>query len=326
MTENMQSIPKISLDELITRLNNSYLSKEKICPYIITKKDSNTPFNQIMVPNQETVELESTQTSNRYVLRQYGGIFEGIKDFGRDSLNWLVRNSRNNDFLNDEREIEIIIMEGDSWFLHPLSWVTDLYDSLINKYRIKCLAGGGDEFRDIIKKKDYVRTIKNFNRERINIKAFLISAGGNDTLGNIVNLVDTNNKKINASALANQINGLEIMFKELIQDIRGISPELSIIAHTYDYCNPCIPDGDWIGSPLSQIGFNMPQIQSVIKTIMDAFYEMLNKLHQDEHKFYVVDNRKAVSLSDDYWYDEIHPTKRGYKVPTDRFIIQLNAV
>jgi lysophospholipase L1-like esterase len=304
-------------------LNNSHPSKEKICPYIITKKDSNTPFNEIIIPNQETVELKSSQVSNRYVFRQYGGMFEGIKDFGRDSLNWLVRNSRNNDFLNDKREKEIIIMEGDSWFLHPAPWVTDLYDSLISEYRIKCLAGGGDEFRDIIKKKDYVQTIKNFNRERINIKAFLISAGGNDTLGNIVNLVDRKNKKINYGALVNQVKLLEIMFKELIQDIRGISPELKIIAHTYDYGNPLIPNGDWIGSPLSQIGFNMPQIKSVVKTIMDAFYEMLNTLHKQEHKFDVIDNRGTVTANSVNWYDEIHPTKNGYQVLTNRFIAKI---
>lgn len=248
----------------------------------------------------------------------------------------------------------IIMCEGDSWFSTPLA--TNLLDHLVQPTPEEeaegqvWLGGGGLFFRaeksgdtaiNMFSQKNTEKLLKWFKSFEFDL--VLLSAGGNDFVADFLeNLfkgkkpmsVDDAMKIVIDSGRYEQVKGA---FAVMIQGLINKRPEITIIAHTYDYpVRLGVPAeltlnnvglvalfkkevGDWIGDNIDNA---LPAIADKIqfaRLMIDEFEARVLKPLSEifEDNFSYVDLRGT--LIEDQWYDEMHPTSEGFKVLAEKF-------
>lgn len=245
-----------------------------------------------------------------------GSVVSWIKD-------WLIERERKNrrkKYLKKKDRLGVtrIVAEGDSWFQHPLikdiiDWVEDR-----DEYAVLALARAGDELRQMVNPGEYLQVVKSEQP-----RYFLLSAGGNDFLGDIRPLL----KLPQNPGSLDPVDYLSPRFPQLLEQLRQWleqifvtvlalpQPPERILVHGYDYAIPCEAgsqrDGEWLGTRMRKMGIHSHAIQtSIVRHMIDAYTSQLATLAADARwngRVRLVDYRGSLPTVLD-WYDEIHPT------------------
>jgi hypothetical protein len=238
----------------------------------------------------------------------------------------------------------LIVAEGDSWFEFPLN--TDLLDWIGDRYAVLSLAKAGDAWPDIINEEGGIYgdgtpmgLFATIDAERPQI--VLLSAGGNDFLGNIEAYVypfefgRPREQYIIREAFDPLLDLVEVNYREYADVI--VAKGAKLILHAYDYPDPRAADepsgGQWIGEPLEafrRIGDHTLWRQITIM-MLDMFAARLRAVASSyPGKVFFVDQLGTIGTTDyehgpdrRYWHDELHGTDEGFQIMSKGLIAKI---
>ena len=246
----------------------------------------------------------------------------------------------------------ILVAEGDSWFDYPFHDVLkDLEDDY--GYEVESVAHKGDSVEEMAysggQLDELTRRIEKVIKRGHVPKAILLSGGGNDVAGDAFGML-LNHAKSSIAGFNNSIlNGVidERIFTAYITILSAVNAickqqlqrEVPIIVHGYDYP---VPDGrgfmggwgflpgPWLEPGFREKGFEpMKQRLNMAVTLIDRFNEMIKRVVQlDAFKnIHYIDLRNTLSSGvnyEDWWANEMHPTKQGFAAVTAKFAKLIN--
>jgi hypothetical protein len=243
-----------------------------------------------------------------------------------------------------------ILVEGDSWVSHPFPTVTNISDQIdrfsSDEYLILNLAEPGDEAKEIFKshgrQMKRLKGLLNTEQWGDTFDLIFLSAAGNDIVGpEIVSHGYVKNKRDFPNlfgkelitdnfynSMSDVVSGYTRFLK--MRDRSSLNEATPVITHVYSYLTP-----REVGTHMGPINFNKGWIKKHLKhqgikdgeeqydiiiEMLDAFFRRVVKLENKFNNFLVVDTRKLL-LKDghpntDLWFDEIHPTVKGFKKVT----------
>jgi lysophospholipase L1-like esterase len=218
-----------------------------------------------------------------------------------------------------------MLAEGDSWFSYPQP-VGNLTEEISNLYAgnktILNLAKPGDDMADIMKPASQKKLIKNL-KTYSSIKALIFSGGGNDFIGNLHNMLESNcASKTSAidcfkpGALAAQTTRTTNLLRSLITLRNSHRPDVPIIAHQYDYVTPsnnsAVPGvlGPWMKPKLDDVHVPVALHLDVARLLGDQYANILAGLA--DSRFIVIPTLGTLTSSND-WANETHPSKMGHE-------------
>jgi len=214
-----------------------------------------------------------------------------------------------------------IVSEGDSWFQYPFI-LDDVIDHLMAEPDLAVLSldAGGDLISGMIASGEYLTAI-----EAEQPSVFLISGGGNDMVGDgrLSSRLhafapdrrpqDYPNAEFDAFLLE-----MRDSYRRLFASVKALVPGIHIFCHAYDYPRPRA-GGDWLGQPMRRNGITDETLQlQVMAVVMDRVAALLAGVVTEFSGVTFLDLRGRVAPGE--WYDELHPTSRGFKRVADVFL------
>lgn len=255
-----------------------------------------------------------------------------------DAFRWVD----SHDASPDTRRVNVLV-EGDSWFAYPKTWlvhgeasnvVTSIFSRLAKDKALNglCRASNGDTAREMMTSKQLEAMRKLLKKDGSRFDICLFSAGGNDLLGSayLASLLREHRDGfaaidyIDAVQLANKLDDVEKHFRTLLHLRKTHAPQMTIITHTYDFLKPSdhgaeflwgVEIGDsWI-KPTMDDKHIPPAIQhAVVKIMLERFRDKLFALQKEFEDFVVVDTQGTLRLGHKGdWLNEIHPTPSGFR-------------
>lgn len=306
---NAPDAPKITLSELLTRIENLDTPDADLAPYIIQVPSSTGRIEPSFEPNPSTVtELESGLEG--------GFLISGFNRRYRRKRNKIYRQHVESGWSGP-----IIVDEGDSWFQYPWK-LEEIIDFLAQDQAIYSLSGAGHTLGQMIEQNEALRAV---GREGADV--FLLSAGGNDLFegGNIANLIEP----VFAGATANDLVGARFdafvikiiaQYRQVLRKLHRAFPNLLMIIH--GYAAAYSQDDKWIGRPLTKAG--IPERDGhnrVVQVMLDKFNAAqiaLSKEAAFNGKLLHADLRPLRAAPGD-WFDEIHMGPAQNKAAADIF-------
>jgi len=248
----------------------------------------------------------------------------------------------------------IILCEGDSWFSTPLSM--NLLDQLVfptpeDEAAGKVMFGEGGLFFRAEKTGD--TALNMFDKKKVKslakwYKAFdfdlvLLSSGGNDFVAEFLKdlfeheSLMTVDEAIDLVVQSGRFDQVLDAYRVFIFHFIQVKPDVPIIAHTYDY--PVLLGkpgkltlsnigliaifkkkvGDWISKNIHRSIPSPDDKVKFAKKLIDNFENRVLKPLSVEfsNNFSYVDLRGT--LSEDFWFDEMHPTGEGFYKLAQKF-------
>lgn len=295
-------VPKrITQQQLIAKAKDLELDDEEIAQYLVLDKNTGNAFSPRFIANPNLVEESGLEAA-----------------FALNAVNRLARSRRNRRY---RRRIKHwngvrVVAEGDSWFQYPFL-LRDTIDQLADlkhfQYAIYGLSEASDLLDNIIREDEISAAI-----ERENPDVFLISAGGNDMIGNgrAANLVHKYATRRKAENYPNEhydqfLLELDKLYRGLFTHLLTLRPHLKIVCHGYDNVIP--QDGPWLGKPLLSRGIKNKVLQRrIIAEMIRRFNTVMKKLAADfRGSVYYVDCQKLIG-GVAMWHDELHPKNAGF--------------
>lgn len=224
------------------------------------------------------------------------------------------------------------LAEGDSWFeLPPFVYATDIVRELWDDYAVLSLAKAGDAWSNILKQDELFPTVAEEAPDVV-----LLSAGGNNILGSIELFVHHWSPSRGMDDYVNEEFDYELNKIIYYTDLwvsKLVSMGCDVIMHGYGYGDPRprLKGGWLVGGPLSdKRNINDQRIwRAVISEMVNRFNTRLIDLSRQKKfggKFRFLDLRTVLGKGDEWWEDEIHPTKKGFSTIADRFRDELKAI
>ena len=222
----------------------------------------------------------------------------------------------------------VLVCEGDSWFEYPF-FLQDIIDHLMRDYAVLSLAGAGHHLIEMVANDEYTEAI---TQEKPDF--FLISGGGNDMLhsGRLRDFLLTYQDGMQAVDLLDRpaLNGfLQTIignYRTLLSNVTQSFPQLTILAHGYDYVLPR-DKGTWLGGPLTQRQVPSELWNDVLELLIDEFNGALKTLEAlFPTRFYHIDCRGRVGSQKNRWHDELHPKNAGYGRVASRFAERIRSL
>jgi lysophospholipase L1-like esterase len=250
--------------------------------------------------------------------------------------------------------VGVLIAEGDSWFDYP--W-TDILRVLEDEhgYDVESVSHAGDRVEQMAysggQLEEFSRQLEKLLRTQRIPKAILLSGGGNDIAGPEFGLLLNHaasaiaglNEQIVAGVIDQRLRVAYITILAAITQIcqNWLQRPLPILVHGYDYP---VPDGrgflggwtflpgPWLEPGFRDKGFEqIEERKALVKELIDRFNIMLAEvaaLPQFAHVKYI-NLRKTLSADTNYrqsWDNELHPTVKGFKMVTNRFVKVLDGL
>jgi N-acetylmuramoyl-L-alanine amidase len=322
---------KITYDQYLAMLRNPDVSDAEIMRYSIVRKGDAGAFAPEIAPDPTKVAMTFEDVEAESALK----IGNTLARFRRH-LRYRRR-------IDSGEMLPILVSEGDSWFQFPLV-IDEVIDQLGRDYLIYDLSAAGDTAANMLlgqtgtKKNEFLKALR---EEKARVKAFLLSAAGNDVIGEdadgipvLLHLIKDFQPGADAAAHVNQARLAETLaflkrcYLKVIAEVRaepGLE-RLPIVIHGYDYpfpypwgaADPRDPSyaaqDEWLGEPLSRRGITDQNLRrGIIMFLLDALYDLMNEIAGDSEvtRVYVVDCRGAMPDVAD-WNDEIHGTSAGF--------------
>jgi lysophospholipase L1-like esterase len=246
----------------------------------------------------------------------------------------------------------VLIAEGDSWFDYPF---TDVLKELEDNhgYDIESVSHKGDTIEEMAysggQLDDLIRALEKVIREGRIPDAVLLSGGGNDVAGDefafLLNHAASANPGLNDQVVQGVIDDrIRNAYITVLTSVSTVCEEslgapLPVLVHGYGYA---VPDGrgfwggwgplpgPWLEPGFFQKGYlNLAANTNTVMTLIDRFNTMISGLPAlpgFEHVRYVNVRDSLSNAAQDYedwWSDELHPTRRGFRAVADRFVAQL---
>jgi metacaspase-1 len=237
----------------------------------------------------------------------------------------------------------VIYAEGDSWFCYPKSVgphqiedaPSDLIEQLGERYAVFTEAKPGDvaiTMRGFIHDKPGL--ISEIGRLKADI--LLLSAGGNDLLGNgrLERFLEAGSRKLTeytasvaySNAFWAAVDAIEVMIRESLRR----HPKLQVVTHGYDYAIPS-GVGPWLQKPMDALGIPRGKHAPIAKRIADQFNTALIKLAAainadiGKRRVHHVDLRGTLS-KESHWRDELHSTTAGNKLLAAKIAAKIDEI
>ncbi len=225
-----------------------------------------------------------------------------------------------------------IVSEGDSWFQHPI--LNDLIDNINQHYPVHCLAAAGDTIENYLKSGKFATAV-----DEVQPKAFLLSGGGNDILGesmsDFLNKTHpdapegTNPERFFNEKYAGALKKLDEQYRTVFDLLQKNHSGLHILIHGYDYPRPLDPGSrkmSWVGKYFDAAGIvRKGDRAAAMAYMMDGFNRQLEALAAKyPGKVHYLDLRGIVQ--DNQWDDEIHPDDAGFQRASVKFMQKLAEV
>jgi lysophospholipase L1-like esterase len=292
---------KISSSELFELLENLDIDDAELAKYFKVDASQSDGFSPKLVLDQALVDDDGIEGAR--LLNAANGI-----------ARWR-RNRRYKKRIKGWNGVKIVA-EGDSWFQYPfiLKDTIDQLSDLDNfEYAIFGLSEAGDLLANIVAEDELTRAIKKENPD-----VFLISAGGNDMVGQnrIAKMVHSFEAKRDASDYPNEqfkefLEELTSLYRALFTRLLQQFPQLKIICHGYDNAIPA--NGSWLGKPLMSKGIKAAALQKdIVAEMIRRFNEaIINLAKEFPGAVYHVDCRDVIGTKPK-WHDELHPKDDGY--------------
>ena len=240
----------------------------------------------------------------------------------------------------------VILTEGDSWFSYPLHSNTIDHLERQGRFSVLRLEDNGDELLHILSGKSLRRLHRMLDRTFLTragkdyrAEALLLSAGGNDLLGDqFAHLVCSCPGGRSAADFIRQgrarrkFSQIEAAIEELLEIRDDFNPECVVYAHGYDYVIPSDRPlrilwglkkiGPWLHKSMSgqyreDVFIPASKRAAVARWFVDRYNELLADIERRRPGFVHVDTRRAVKR--DEWGDEIHPRSKGFEKVARRF-------
>jgi len=258
-----------------------------------------------------------------------------------------------------------VLAQGDSWFAFPLPVVggaRNLVEAISTAKRTVAidLAIVGDTAENMAQGERYaqLRSILagGAGEEAIPVAAILLSAGGNDLIDRIADLVGTITRAAKGAARGEAaLRVLEAVtsgealriYDDVIDHLRvliaardgGPSAGAPVILHGYAHVTPRdapalrfpFKVGPWIWKRLTPLGYTQAEQQAIAARVIDAFNARLAGLRDDSKAIHVLDLRPLqapggpLPVADpawleptEYWHDEIHLNSAGWDCVASR--------
>jgi hypothetical protein len=228
-----------------------------------------------------------------------------------------------------ENRFPDILCEGDSWFSYPLLPAGNLINEIDNVFfggkTIFNTAETGDRVVNIMQGRSRKRLIDNM-RGYATIRVILFSGGGNDFIGNLLNILqpDCSGKTTAASCFRAAETDAEFLrignaYRELKSLRDTYRPGVPIITHQYDYAIPSHKGvfwfGSWVKPRLEHARVPANLHLGITRILIDRFIATLAQL--EDQKFIVIPTAGTLTSAD--WQDEIHPSRGGIKKLVPKF-------
>ena len=215
--------------------------------------------------------------------------------------------------------VRLYLAEGDSWFsiggvTSNLLMALDNDDTLI----VSC-ASPGDTMRNMSGLGNEPFWMMLDPRFGVQWDGVLLSAGGNDMLGDIGKFIYNGN--LSKVLLDIALDSIEFGYQRFVASVRA-NHACPIHAHTYDYpvSDPYggwFRAGPWIGDRLIESGIPHHRHDAIITDIIDALAERISRVGE----LTVHDTRGTLEHGrwrwigwQKHWKNEIHPAPRGYNL------------
>ncbi len=249
-----------------------------------------------------------------------------------------------------------LVAEGDSWFHYPGK---DILDALEDDhgYDVESVAHRGDRLEDMAySRKQFdrlARVVEKLARRGIVPRAVLLSGGGNDIAGDEFALLLDHalsprpglNEEVVSGIIDRRLHHAYVTLLTAITMLckRRFGRKIPILLHGYAHA---VPDGrgywggwgplpgPWLRPGFRRKGFPdepLSKRTAMVKKLIDRFNKMLiatTKLDDFEHVGHV--NLRPVLPNDetweDWWANELHPTRKGFDAVTKVFADALAAL
>lgn len=248
------------------------------------------------------------------------------------------------DGVNDKN----MLIEGDSWVSHPLvRHYSDQFNRLSNDgFDILNLAVPGDTMLNIMDRhgsqiEELTRVISD---PQFSYKwdTIFLSAIGNDIIGPEIRYF-VENKNDNPNLYGRQL--LNDFFRRVLAEVTedyklfisivrrsARNANTPIITHSYCYLEPRAVgthlfghmfNKGWIHVYLRDKGiYEIEEQIDLVEGLLTECYEAISSI--EDEKFLIVDTRELLSVNGkpntDYFYDEIHPKSKGFKIVSKKII------
>lgn len=241
----------------------------------------------------------------------------------------------------------VLIAEGDSWFDYPFHDVLQLLEDE-HLYDVESVAHKGDCVEDMAHSggqfEEFARRLEKLLRANKVPCAILLSGGGNDIAGDefalLLNHAASALPALNDDILRGVIDvRLKTAYARILSGLTTIAESylgkpIPIVTHGYDYALPdgrgflggfWLLPGPWLEPGLRKKGhLDFSKNKAVIVELMDRFNAMLREVSanpQFSHVHYL-NLRKTLRNDAKYkqhWANELHPTKDGFELVTQKF-------
>jgi lysophospholipase L1-like esterase len=234
-----------------------------------------------------------------------------------------------------------IISEGDSWFAFSITGPAldgAVADHAHAPVLLLDLAANGDTAKDMFAspRLDLLRTVLTRARKaRVPPQLLLISAGGNDLLGNLEAVLRkapgsaSPDAWIEPVALSARLQELGTYLDVAVGLRREYAERASLVFHSYAYptrfgAEGIFGAGPWLDRAFETVGLTSRAVkEAVCERVLDRLYaEVLEPLSRSAPGVGVIDLRTGLSRlsAEKAWFDEIHPSPRGYQTLAKRYL------
>jgi lysophospholipase L1-like esterase len=238
----------------------------------------------------------------------------------------------------------VLVAEGDSWFDYPFHDVLKELDDEFG-WEIEHVAHKGDTIESMAydggQLDDFVRAIEKVARHGEAPHAILLSGGGNDIAGDGFGMLLNHRSSPVHGLDPDVIEGVletrvRVAYTTILSAVTAACKDLlgapvPILLHGYDHP---VPDGrgflggwGWLPGPWLAPGFlekgydDLAERIAVTRDLIDRFYSVLGELvaMPDFEHVQIIDVRGALSVDlqrdryKDWWGNELHPTRAGYR-------------
>lgn len=242
--------------------------------------------------------------------------------------------------------VATLVAEGDSWFDYLWYDVLDMLEDE-HGFDVESVASAGDRVEDMAYAGDqlvkFKKVIEKMLRRGELPKAILLSGGGNDVVGEEFFMLLDHASSANPGLNDDVVRGvIDVRIRNAYFAILTAVTELCIsttgrtipiLIHGYD--RP-VPDGrgfaggwpfpgPWLRPGFSRKGFlNLNQNRDIVAGLIDRFNGMVRRVAADRRFPHVryVDLRGTLPNGpnyDDWWGNELHPTRKGFKAVAQKF-------
>ena len=251
-----------------------------------------------------------------------------------------------------DRSAGTLVAEGDSWFDYPWADVVGILEDDYC-YDIESVAHHGDQVEEMAYSNGQLvqlsRRIEKLLRQGRPPKAILLSGGGNDVAGDgfgmLLNHALSPIRGFSQPVMVGVIDQrIRIAYVTIIATVSALSSHwlgkpLPILTHGYDYP---VPDGrgflgglagPWLGPGFTAKGFDaLGERIKMAAVLIDRLNDVLidiASLPQFRHVSHV-DLRRTLSNDPgdykEYWGNELHPTKKGFRLIARKFAKRLEHI